>query len=243
MNPTSRRIAFRLPRGMACGVVLLICALSPLSFAAAQPSTPCPSTTPSGASALLAAAEACLQPWGPLLERNAAQALVYVQNAVSDQLTSADLARAYDVQGEAHFWLGALGQAIARQTQAIVLEPTAERYLWRAVTMDRVGDTAGAIADAEQAIAFAPRQLDFYLWLGQYALDHDANDLALDVMERAATVAPDDADVLRLLGDAHYALSDYAAAKTVYESYLTFTDNPLPVVIAKLQIIERRLGS
>jgi tetratricopeptide (TPR) repeat protein len=177
-----------------------------------------------------------------MLERNAAQALAYAQDAMTDNTAPTDLARAWAVQGEAHFWLQELGQAIATQTQALLLEPTADRYWWRAVLMDRVNDTGGAIADAEQAIALAPDRLDITLWLGQYALDHDENELALDVAQRASAVAPDDPDVLKLQGDAYYALPDYAAAKAAYERYMTVAPDPAPVVIARLSIIEQRLG-
>lgn len=222
---------------------LLVCALSPAAFAVAQPTAHCPSTVPSGASAILAAAEACLEAPGPFYERDAARALMYAQEAVAAQLEPAQLAHAYDLQAEAHFWLGELGQAIARQTQAVVLVPTADRYLMRAVTMDRVGDTAGAIADGEQAISLAPRQIEPYLWLGRYALDQREYELALDVGERAAAFAADDADIVLLQADAYYGRADYASAKAAYERYVTLASSVSPVVAARLMIIERRLGS
>lgn len=230
-------------RAIRLMALLLICALSSVSLTIAQTVDSCPATAPADAPALLTAAEACLEGLGPFYERNSAQALAYAEAAAAGLDDPADLAHALDLQAEAHFWLGNLGQAIARQTQALLRLPTADRYLMRAAFMDRVGDTAGAIADAEQAILLAPEQLDLYLWLGRYALDHGDDALALDVAERAAAFAPDDVEVMLLQADAHYARADYAAAKAVYERYMTLADSLSPVVVARLAVIERRLGN
>lgn len=222
-------------------LVLLFVAVISVPVVSAQ-NDPCPVTAPSGTTALLAAADACLNPAGPFYQRDAARALVYAQEAAAAQPDPAGLARAYDLQAWAHFWLGEPGQAIARQTQALITLPAADRYLMRAAYMNQVGDVSGAIADAEQAILLAPRQIDSYLWLGRYALEQGEFDVAWDVANRAAAVAPDDADVVLLQGDTDYARADYASAKAAYERYLSLTPDVSPVVTARLMIIERRLG-
>jgi tetratricopeptide (TPR) repeat protein len=223
--------------------VSILCVFGGASLVSAQADA-CPTTAPTGAPALLAAAEACLEPSGRLYERDAERALVYALDAAAARPASPEeLARAYDVQAQAHFWLGQWGQAIARQTQALLLLPTAERYALRAELMGLVGDTAGAIADAEQAITLEPRQLDLYLWLGRYALENADYDLALDVLERAAAFSPDDAEVALLLGDVHYARVDYARAQAAYQRYMALADSVSPVVVARLSVIERQLSS
>ncbi len=203
----------------------------------------CPSTVSSDSSVLLAAAEACLEARGRFNERDATQALTYAQQAVTARPASpVDLARAYDLQAQAHFWLGQKGQAIASQTQAIILLPTSERFLVRAALMDSVNDVVGALADAERAVELAPRRIETYRWVARYALNNAQAVAALDVLERADAFAPDDPDLALLRGDAHYALEDYAAAQRAYQRYLSLAQDISPVVTARLRVIERLLN-
>jgi len=238
---SAQSAAQKFVRTHLCIMVMLVFASAPvtLSVTVAQPTDTCPTVMPTTAASLLAAAEACLELEG----RDAALALRYAQAALDARPANPrELARAYTLQAQAHFWLMQHGQALVRQTQALLIETTAERLLIRAELMDRVGDRVGAVADAQQAIALAPRQLAAYLWLARYALENGDEDLALTTLDLTTAFAADNAEIARLRGDAHYALADYAAAQASYERYLALADLPSAVVIARMQLIERRLA-
>ena len=105
-----------------------------------------------------------LQPRDPQPYRERAEAyraLGDEDNAGNDErkMSACD----YSVRGEAHLEKGEVEEAIATQTEAIRLDPSAERYAARARAFLAKRDYGRAIADYSEAIRLDPRDAGIYL--------------------------------------------------------------------------------
>lgn len=80
---------------------------------------------------------------------------------------------------------------------------------------------AGALHEAHDqlsaAVVLAPLELRFLLTLGQLRLDLRDSDGALEVLDHASRVAPEDYDVWLLLGIARRGMNQYEEAEAAYQ--------------------------
>jgi tetratricopeptide (TPR) repeat protein len=77
-----------------------------------------------------------------------------------------------------------------------------------------------AAAEYQAAIALLPEEAEFHLGLGWAFLGLQEPDRAVEALRRARDLSPDEPQVYRLLGEAHYPRGDMARAVIAWEEGL-----------------------
>lgn len=103
-------------------------------------------------------------------------------------------------RAQASVWAGASEPALTDLTQALAARPLAEAHWLRGSLFARRGDLALAAADLRTAALLAPREAPAYSSLAQVELHRGNLDEALEAIEVAAQLAPDEPRVHTLRG-------------------------------------------
>jgi tetratricopeptide (TPR) repeat protein len=129
--------------------------------------------------------------------------------AVEAQLVYADLLRS-----SGQFTLAAelYTRALeAREAQDLV--PDWRYYYFRAMCYEQTGRWAQAEADFQSALMISPNEAEVLNYLGYMWVIRDMNIAeAFDMIERAATISPDQGHIIDSLGWAHYVRGNYELA-------------------------------
>jgi tetratricopeptide (TPR) repeat protein len=228
------------------GVVLLIVSLLGGSILPVQAqATVCTSALPDAPSAedYLTRAQACWNLVGIPSHVEPEIVLRLVIGHTSDALSlDPTLAEAYSLRGHARMVAGLRGQALADFTLALYLNPSANTYILRAIAMQGVGDTNGAIADYDAAIALAPEDGAGYAARGRFYLLRENWDAALADFEQVLLLEPENADAYAAIGEIHDANDRPAEALAAYERHLEVATHPSPVVNAWVLLLRRELS-
>lgn len=152
-------------------------------------------------------------------------------------------AEAYALRGHARMVAGLRGQAISDFTLALYLNPIPNTYILRAIAMQGVGDTNGAIADYDAAIALAPDDSTTYAARGRFYLLRESWDAALADFEQVITLEPENADAYAAIGEIHDANDRPAEALAAYERYLELATSPSAAVNARVLLLRRELSN
>src|SRR4030095_5046863 len=78
-----------------------------------------------------------------------------------------------------------------------------------------------ALAGVQQAIRLAPRNPDYPLALGRYLQKYGQQEAAIEVLEKAAKLYPDFAEIPYSIGVSHFSLDDYPKALKSLDSALS----------------------
>lgn len=121
-------------------------------------------------------------------------------------------AQASAVLAEAHLVSGDIeaARAAAKAGLAVVRRVRVAHRL--ADVLRRSGQVQGALDAYQRAVELAPDSGAAHLALGQFALQFKRTDLACSALSRASALLPGDADLLRLLGEAHLQAGNYPDA-------------------------------
>jgi tetratricopeptide (TPR) repeat protein len=94
-----------------------------------------------------------------------------------------------------------------------------------------------AAAEYQAAIALLPEEAEFHLGLGWAFLGLQEPDRAVEALRRARDLSPDEPQVYRLLGEAHYHRGDMARAVIAWEEGLRLRpgDRELETLIARAE--------
>jgi len=120
-----------------------------------------------------------------------------------------------------------------------------------ALHLRRARDPAGAVAAWQDALALAPRDPAYYAALAGLFLDHRTPEPAVAILETATAKIPGNAELLRLLGLAHYSAGAMDPAVAAFlrlmdtapdsEDSYTPVETLLPEAGARLPAILERL--
>ncbi|MBK9527188.1 MAG: tetratricopeptide repeat protein [Acidobacteria bacterium] len=126
-------------------------------------------------------------------------------------------------KGYAHFELKEYDAAIASFTTALTqgFKPPVEIYRVRSYIYSEKKDYPSALSDIQKGLAIAPKDLQFLKYLGEVHLASNALPQAVEALNRAAQVAPNDADIQYNLARAYFSMGDVKAQKTAAETALS----------------------
>ncbi|SDD96274.1 Tetratricopeptide repeat-containing protein [Paracoccus isoporae] len=123
-------------------------------------------------------------------------------------------------------------QAVPAYDKAVALiDPADTDALWfpryaRAIALERLGDFPRAEADLRAALAIQPNNAQMLNYLGYSYVDRGENlDEALELIERAVRLSPDDGYILDSLGWALYRLGRYREAVEPQERAVALMSN------------------
>ncbi len=106
--------------------------------------------------------------------------------------------------------------------QALVLRPgLVQAFLLKARAYELQGETRKALAQLEELAEAMQPQVEIHLQIALYALQLEMPRRAIDALDRALKVEPENALLLRFRGDANLNLGQHREAIANYESALT----------------------
>jgi len=113
-------------------------------------------------------------------------------------------------------------QSLADVEKALELKPgLVQGFLLKARAFDSMGRTDEAMEQLEELAAGLPPQVEINLQIAMYALQLEMPRRAIESLDRALAIEPDNALVLRFRGDAHLNISQHEDAVASYERALT----------------------
>ena len=119
----------------------------------------------------------------------------------------------------------AVRDSIDGENVGLVKVALAQQYL-------RLDEPERARVLAAQSLERDPNILPARLLLGRFALDDGDYPRAIELLEPARAQAPDDADILQTLGDAHFHVQNYPRARELYELALNIRGPNVPILNA-----------
>jgi tetratricopeptide (TPR) repeat protein len=125
-------------------------------------------------------------------------------------------------KGFAHFNLNERDAAIESFTTALSqgFRPVIDVYRVRAFIYFEQKNFNAALGDLDKALAIAPRDVKFLKGLGEVHLARNAFQQALEALQKAAQVEPNDPDIHYNMARAYFAIGDVKAQKTAAEAAL-----------------------
>lgn len=226
-------------------VVMLLASLNSISILPAQAGT-CTSPLPDTPTAddYLARATACWRPMGipSHIEPEIKLRMIITHTTDALSLDPAN-AEAYALRGHARMVTGMRGQAISDFTLALYLNPSVNTYILRAIAMEGIGDTNGAMADYDASIALDPNDSAAYAARGRFYGRSENWDAAMADFEQVITLEPENADAYAAIGEIHDANDRPAEALAAYERYLELATSPSAAVNARVLLLRRELSN
>lgn len=145
-------------------------------------------------------------------------------------------ARVYTLRGDAHWQAGDQDAAVRAYDNALATDDTyAPAYLKRGLLVGIRGDDEGAIDHFETALAlgYQPAYLP-YRYIGEV---HHAQERYIDAIaayDAAIQLAPEEADLYRILAVSYDAIGDQFAALDAYHAYSERVRSVDPVIQARI---------